>query len=273
VVQRCIESDPADRWQAASDIRKELEWAATAPSNAPRTAARPSRVSWIVAAAACAALLVALSALLLRESPTDLGPSEFSIAFDQTTGPNVPVPSPDGRSFVFFGTSPGEGSSLWIRRLESVEARRLPGTEGAEGAVIWSPDTKWIAYSSNESGRSEVYVRPFSGKPADPTGKIQISDKGGEYPVWSPSGKEIFYMDGDATIFAVDSTNLGRADTLPAPARLFQACPGTRAANMPLTGNPFGYSFDTRDGQRFLLNCVAQPPGEFTIRINWRFGN
>jgi serine/threonine-protein kinase len=135
----------------------------------------------------------------------------------------------------------------------------------------FSPDTKWLAYSSNESGRSEVYVRPFVGKPAAATGKIQVSNSGAEYPVWNPLGKEIFYMAGDATIFAVDTANLGQVETLPPPKPLFKACPETRAAGMPLTGVPYNSAFDTRDGQRFLVNCVAQPPGKFTVRMNWKF--
>ena len=51
----------------------------------------------------------------------------------------------------------------------------------------FSPDGKWIAYTSNESGRAEVYVRPFSGAPAEPSGKLQVSNNGSEYAVWGPS--------------------------------------------------------------------------------------
>ena len=80
-------------------------------------------------------------------------------------------------------------------------------------------------------------------------------------------------MAGDASILAVDSSNLSRGDTLPAPTRLFKACPGTLASSMPLTGAWYNYAFDTRDGQRFLVNCVAQPPGKFTVRMNWKFAN
>jgi eukaryotic-like serine/threonine-protein kinase len=134
-------------------------------------------------------------------------------------------------------------------------------TPALENDGRFSPDTKWIAYISNESGRSEVYVRPFAGKPATPTGKVQVSTAGGEFPVWGPSGQELFYMAGDASIFVVDTRNLGRTDGLPAPTRLFKACPETLPEGAPLTGEYFEYAFDTHDGQRFLVVCHAEPPG------------
>jgi hypothetical protein len=64
---------------------------------------------------------------------------------------------------------------------------------------------------------------------------------------------------------------ISRAETLPPPAPLFKACPETLTLSLPLTGASFNYSFDTRDGQRFLVNCVAQLRGKFTIRMNWQF--
>jgi Tol biopolymer transport system component len=176
--------------------------------------------------------------------------------------------SSDGR-WISYG-----GFDLLVASAsENIAPFAFLATPARESNGRFSPNPKWIAYNSNESGRPEVYVRPFSGGPAAPTGKIQISNNGGEYPIWSPSGKEIFYMAGDATIFAVDTSNLGQADTLPAPTPLFKACPGTRASSMPLTGSPYFYSFDTRDGQQFLVNCALQPPRKFTVRMNWKFAN
>jgi serine/threonine-protein kinase len=135
----------------------------------------------------------------------------------------------------------------------------------------FSPDSRWIAYTSDESGRGEVYIRPFTGEPAPPAGKIQVSNNGGGYALWAPSGREIFYMSGDGSVFAVDTRNLGRTETLPTPVRLFRACPATQPQGLPLRGEPIAPDFDTRDGQRFLVACLLEPPGRFTVLMNWTF--
>ncbi len=67
------------------------------------------------------------------------------------------------------------------------------GTPSNEYEPAFSPDGRWIAYSSNESGRYEVYVRPFPGGAASGSGKWQISTGGGSHPIWSRNGRELFY--------------------------------------------------------------------------------
>jgi hypothetical protein len=136
----------------------------------------------------------------------------------------------------------------------------------------FSPDDTWIAYSSEESGRPEVYVRPVEGKSAAPTGKVQISSEGGEFPVWGPAGKEIFYMGGRGNIFAAETRHLGTSERVAPPMRLFKACPETHPFRVPLTGVGYDYSFDTYDGQRFLFVCRAEAPGRYTVVLNWELG-
>jgi eukaryotic-like serine/threonine-protein kinase len=138
-----------------------------------------------------------------------------------------------------------------------------------EGAARFSPDAKWIAYASNESGRFEVYVRPFAGGPAGSEGKLQISNRGGDFPVWRADGQELFYMAADYTIYSVKTTDLGRTPPMPSPSPLFRACPGTLALMPPTRGQTFGHNFDTLDGTRFLVNCVIDPPGRFVVLLNW----
>jgi Tol biopolymer transport system component len=70
-----------------------------------------------------------------------------------------------------------------------------------EGNPRFSPDGNWLAYVSDEAGRSEVYVQPFPGT----GGKRQVSTEGGSEPAWNPNGKELFYRSGDA-MMAVDVT-------------------------------------------------------------------
>ena len=144
-------------------------------------------------------------------------------------------------------------------------------TPAKETGARFSPDSRWIAYISNESGRSEIYVRPFSGGPAGPSGKVQISSNGGEYPVWGPSGEELYYMSADSSIYAADMRGLGRAASVPPPTLLFPACPGTGALGPPLAGQTFNHAFDTHDGKKFLVVCRAELPGRFTVLTNWKF--
>ena len=177
--------------------------------------------------------------------------------------------SADGR-WIAYGRS--RDTDLFVGPATvGAEPFSFLATPAWESNSRFSPDSRWIAYSSDESGRMEVYVRPFSGEPAASTGKIQVSNNGGEHAVWGPSGGEIFYMSGDGSVFAVDTRELGRTETLPTPVRLFQACPGTQPYALPLRKLPYEYSFDTRDGQRFLVNCLVEPPGRFTVLMNWTF--
>jgi Tol biopolymer transport system component len=164
--------------------------------------------------------------------------------------------SRDGRWVVFFKTD-----DLMVAPADGGKAFPFLATPFREGSARFAPDGKWIAYVSNESGRREVYVRPFAGRPATAEGKIQISHRGGDFPVWRADGQELYYMSADYTIYAVKTTDLGRSSTMPPPLPLFRACPDTLALN--------DHSFDTLDGTRFLVNCAVEPPGRFVVLLNW----
>ena len=135
-------------------------------------------------------------------------------------------------------------------------------TEFNEKQGRFSPDGKWMAYASDESGKYEIYVQPF---PAT-GGKWQISTNGGEQPSWRRDGKELYYVAGDKKLIAVtvepDSLSF-RAST---PKELFQMH----------VGSDFGrnqYAV-TADGQRFLVNTLvgetASP--QITVMVNWAAG-
>ncbi|MGH9785505.1 MAG: hypothetical protein ACRD88_15110, partial [Terriglobia bacterium] len=150
--------------------------------------------------------------------------------------------SVDGRWIAYVGSM---GRDLFVGPgLGGVEPFPFLATGAWETHPRFSPDTRWIAYTSDESGGPEVYVRPFSGEPASATGKLQVSNNGGGYAVWAPSGREIFYMSSEGSVFAVDTRNLGRTETLPTPVRLFQPCPATQPQGMPLRGEPIAPGFD-----------------------------
>ena len=161
---------------------------------------------------------------------------------------------------------------LWITAAKpGAEPFRYLATQFVEGSARFSPDGKWIAYVSNESGRLEVYVRPFTGAPATAEGKIQISSSGGDYPVWNPRGGDLYFMSGDGIVHAIETRNLGRSEDPPRPVRLFRPCEGTGIRPLPLSGVNYNTPYDTNDGKRFLVHCAAEPPGRFTILLNWPF--
>jgi hypothetical protein len=77
-------------------------------------------------------------------------------------------------------------------------------------------------------------------------------------------------MSPGGEIYAVDTRDLGRIDKISSPAHLFRACPDTQPHTLPEVDGPYAYSFDTKDGQRFLIVCRLERPGKFTVLTNWR---
>jgi hypothetical protein len=129
-----------------------------------------------------------------------------------------------------------------------------------------SPDGKWLAYTSDESGRDEVYVRPF---PRVGDGRWQISTEGGAAPRWAHSGRELFYQaDGSNAIMAA-SVTLAPSFTAGTPHKLFDAIPQL----YPSSGVPY-YDLTPND-RRFIMARVvgtARAPGaaELVVVVNFR---
>jgi Tol biopolymer transport system component len=125
--------------------------------------------------------------------------------------------SPDGRHLAYHRISPDSGGyDIWTLPLDLTDPDHpKPGkpepffSTPAMGLVPrFSPDGRWIAYRSTESGSNEIYVRPF---PASSGGKWQISSGGGLYAFWSKDGRELFYETTDNRIMVVDYTVDGAA--------------------------------------------------------------
>ena len=106
--------------------------------------------------------------------------------------------SPDGRHVGFYAQHPETGRDIWVASLEE-EGRSEPliATPANERSARFSPDGRWIAYTSDRSGRDEVYVRQF-----EPRGEMDhlISTAGGREPVWSRDGTELFYRTGNSLV-------------------------------------------------------------------------
>jgi serine/threonine protein kinase/Tol biopolymer transport system component len=159
----------------------------------------------------------------------------------------------DGRMLVpLFDSS--ATADLWLISLDG-DKQRLPlppsGSRWGVQAQI-SPDGRWLAYASNESGRYEIYVRPFpSGD-----GKWLITPSGGSEPSWRRDGRELFYVAVDGSLMAVPVTTSPAFQASP-PVRLFQTKMST-LVNTSITRNQYVAS---ADGQRFIVN---QPIGDRT---------
>ena len=107
-----------------------------------------------------------------------------------TTTESLQLPgswSPDGETLAFMEQNPSTGRDIWLRR-RSGERIAFAGSEADESAPRFSPDGRWIAYVSNESGQAEVYVRSVSGE-----GLRRVSADGGAEPVWRRDGGELYY--------------------------------------------------------------------------------
>jgi serine/threonine-protein kinase len=106
----------------------------------------------------------------------------------------------DGRTLAFVRVNPKTFQDIWLLSPDSkVKERLFLSTQFREGAPTFSPDGRWIAYVSDESGRAEIYVRPVPG----PGEKWTISSDGGNEPIWSRNGRQIFYRRDDA-MYVVD---------------------------------------------------------------------
>jgi len=110
--------------------------------------------------------------------------------------PHLPMSwSPDGANLAFDERKPSAERDIWVLPREGEPSPFLV-TPFDESSPAFSPDGKWLAYVSDESGRSEVYVQPFPG----PGAKWPISTDGGTEPAWSPDGRELYFRSGDALV-------------------------------------------------------------------------
>jgi len=177
--------------------------------------------------------------------------------------------SADGHALLFSVQDPKDGSDLWALPLTG-ERKPFPVVQSSFDDIEgqFSPDARWLAYASNESGRYEVYVRPFPGQ----GGKWQVSTAGGTQPRWRSDGKELFYVSPDSRMMAapIHLASDAKAADVGAPAELFPTRLPT-GTSIAVTGvNARTQYAVARDG-RFLMfttidDAVTSP---ITIELNW----
>ena len=177
--------------------------------------------------------------------------------------------SPDGRLAMYVNTDTKTKWDLWTMPV-SGERKPVPflQTEFNECQARFSPDGAWVAYASDESGRYEIYARPFP--PA--AGKSKISIAGGQFPRWRRDGKELFYLSPELKLMSVAiKTVPGRNATLEpgVPQALFDS----HAVTVPAGFNNFQYAV-AGDGKRFLVTTVGKQATEESVTMvtNWLNG-
>ena len=169
--------------------------------------------------------------------------------------------SRDGRTILYtIDPKLGLGGDLWVLPLQG-ERKPYPflNTTFDEQGSQFSPDGRWVAYQSNQSGRFEIYVRPFPG----PGGQWLVSTSGGSQVRWGPDGKELYYIAPDGKLMAVLITVKGTALEPGVPMPLFQ----TRIWGG--FANPTGHQYDVAPNGRFLINVETDDVSPITLIQNW----
>jgi Tol biopolymer transport system component len=175
--------------------------------------------------------------------------------------------SPDGRFLLYADLDP-KGTGNWELWALPMDGDRKPfpvvRTNFDEDSAQFSPDGKWLAYQSNESGRYEINIRLFPG-PGDP---IRVSTNGGAQARWRRDGKELFFIALDGKLMSVPMRLGSNAQTMEpvTPAPMFPTHIGGALSY------PFNQQYDVSpDGQRFLMNTIVEEaPLPITVILSWK---
>ena len=176
--------------------------------------------------------------------------------------------SPDGQFLAFDQKDPDTGDDAWVLPLQGSKAPQpVAHTRFGEGSMKFSPDGHWVAYSSDESGKPEVYVQAFPG----PGLKVQVSNDGGIDPVWRRSGGELFYRSGNKMmVVSVVTSPKFKAS---APRQLWEGSYSQGiAASCGMPGVSSSNYDVTADGQRFLMvrdEDQSASSTKIVVVLNW----
>jgi serine/threonine protein kinase len=170
--------------------------------------------------------------------------------------------SRDGRHIILTNTGRASSFDIW-RHTDGAEPLVQPIVESSfdEFHAVLSPDQRWIAYVSNETGRPEIYVTSFP----DGTRRYPISSQGGSEPQWRRNGQELFFLNAESMLMSVSVTT-GPEFKAGVPTPLFRV-------RTPTSANPYRQQYAVaQDGNRFLVNRArddAAPPA-INVVLDWR---
>jgi serine/threonine protein kinase/Tol biopolymer transport system component len=191
LLRRCLEKDPQKRLRHIGDVMALVDDAPIAPTAVAARPPRSNQSRWLLTVAV-AVLVGALTAwLYLRPKPIPaVAVQRFELAPPEQIGGRGQVPlavsvSPDGTHVVFSDLGVAGANGLWVRRLDSVETRRLDGTDGASGVPFWSPDSRFIGFGTRDGKLKKIDV---AGGPAQPLGDASLVGGG----FWTADGRIVF---------------------------------------------------------------------------------
>ncbi len=171
--------------------------------------------------------------------------------------------SPDGHAIAYTAITPEAGAHIMVESLEGDHpSRPFVDVKSPAGSPKFSPDGRWLAYCSNESGKAQVYVQAYPG----PGAKVQVSNDGGTDPVWKRTGGELYFRNGDTMMAVAVSTAptfaAGRPQVLWAGRYshgMSTSCgpPGATSSNYDVTA----------DGRRFLMVRDEAPDTAFSKQM------
>jgi serine/threonine-protein kinase len=168
--------------------------------------------------------------------------------------------TPDGATLAFAEAHPETSNDILLLDMKSRRVTPFLNSKADEGWPEISRDGRWLAYASNESGRREIWIRPFP----DPGGRWQISKEGGSEPIWSKDGRQLFYRQADQVWVADIRTERGFSAGRP---RLLFEVRGLGGGN-PIRGWDLW-----PDGHGFVMVKLeerkSQPVTEMILVMNW----
>lgn len=187
-----------------------------------------------------------------------------SLFADVTTNPHPESWSPDGKQLLVHYNDKRMDIGRVVIKEGKTEIVPFVSSLADDLQAQFSPDQKWVAFTSSESGRNEVYVRPFP----DGDGKWQISSEGGSEPRWRGDAKELFYLTPDGTLMSV-SVKAQPNFSASSPVTLF------KTGTIPIPTGSWGGAGEydvTKDGSKFLINTIVTPPTlpSLYVIVNWK---
>ena len=185
---------------------------------------------------------------------------EEEVLLNEPRGYRFPAYTPDGQNITFIWGLGNQNVALWLLPLagdrKPVRILEPPSPTSSFYHYQVSPNGKWVAYISDESGQNELYLTQFPKS----SGKWKVSSNGSSYVVWSRSGNELFYKDLNDEFFVVPITTSDNADKIGMPQHLFHA-------HASRVGVPFDVSLD---GKRLLVNMVEEERVmPLNLVVNW----
>jgi eukaryotic-like serine/threonine-protein kinase len=200
---------------------------------------------------------------IYRKATNGAAPEELLLRSDTLAVPKSW--SPDGRYLIYAQIHPATGADLFALPIGQPDSHPqvLAQTPATEDQGQFSPDGHWVAYTSNESGQSEIYVIPFP--PTPNQGRWMVSRGGGVMPRWRRDGKGLFYISPDQKMMAVDVSSNPTFQSA-TPHALFD----TQMVDTGIRTGPMSWDL-APDGKRFLIiSDESQKTSPLNVILNWR---